>query len=236
MSSIFSWIRPNNLRFLALALICSVGHVHALFAETGSVRFGTYLRDAGGQPLQKQSVVSDVLERLSSDIQLFVAGTHGCTDLVATPLGSVMPRDNLRDTWTVLQTIRAQCWALAQLDEKELVSGFQTSDLISPAMIQGIIAYAKGLSDKDAEWAKVLMTFSGGEIACRDNEWCRLSRLDGRNPPEQSLDFQLIIATQDIRFIIITQMVYGKSGFVYGVMWREASATAEVVSIFPNAP
>jgi hypothetical protein len=229
-------MRLKILRFLALALVCSGGHVQVSLAETGSVRFGTYLRDAGGQPLQKQSDVSDVLERLSSDIQLFVAGIHGCTDLVATPLGSVMPRDNLRDTWTVIQTIRAQCWALAQLDEKALVSGLQTSDRITPAMVHGIIAHAKRLSDKDAEWAKVLMTFAGGEIACREDEWCRLSRLDGRNPPEQSLDFQLIIATQDIRFIIVTQMVYGKSGFVYGVMWRESGTTAEVVSIFPNAP
>jgi hypothetical protein len=188
-------MRLKILKFLVLALVCSGGLVQASLAETGSVRFGTYLPDSGGQPLQKQSVVSDVLERLSSDIQLFVAGIHGCTDLVAKPLGSELPRDNLRDTWTVIQTIRAQCWALAQLDEKALVSGFQPSDRISPAMIQGIIAYAKGLSDKDAGWAKVLMTFSGGEIACRDNEWCRLSGRDGRNPPEQSLDFQLIIAT-----------------------------------------
>lgn len=229
-------MRLKILRFLALAFVCSGGHVQISLAETGSVRFGTYLRDAGGQPLQMQSVVSDVLKRLSSDIQLFVAGIDGCTDLVATPLGSGTPRDNLRDTWTVIQTIRAQCWALSQLDDKALVSGFHTSDRITLAMVHGIIAHAKRLSDKDEEWAKVLMTFSGGEIACRDNEWCRLSRLDGRNPPEQSLDFQLIIATQDIRFIIVTQMVYGMSGFVYGMMWREAGTTAEVVSIFPSAP
>lgn len=229
-------MRLKILRFLALALVCSGGQVQVSLAETGSVRVGIYPREAGGQPLQMQSVVSDVRERLSADIQLFVAGIDSCTELVAKPLGSGTPRDNLRDTWTVIQTIRAQCWALAQLDEKALVSGFQPSDRISPAMVHGIIAHAKRLSDKDAEWAKVLMTFSGGEIACRDDKWCRLSRLDGRNPPEQSLDFQLIIATQDIRFIIVTQMVYGMSGFVYGVMWREAGTTAEVVSIFPSAP
>jgi hypothetical protein len=224
------------LKFLALALVSSSSLVQSSLAETGSVRFGTYLRDAGGQPLQKQSVISRVLDRLSSDIELFVAGFHGCTDLVAKPLGSGTPRDNLRDTWTVIQTIRAQCWALLQLDEKAPVSGFQPSDRISAEMIQGIIGHTKKLSAENEEWAKVLMTFTDGEVACRDDEWCRLSRLDGRNPPEQSLNFQLIIATQDIRFIIVTQLVYGRSGFVYGVKWREAGTKAEVVSIFPDTP
>lgn len=82
-------------------------------------------------------------------------------------------------------------------------------------MIHGIIAPAERLSAEDEEWAKVLMAFPGGEIACRDGEGCRLSLQDGRNPPEQSLDFDLIMATQGVWFIIVTQMVYGRSGFVY---------------------
>lgn len=229
-------MRLKILKFLALALVCSSGFVQPSLAESGSVRFGTYLRDAGGQPLRNQPIISHVLERLSSDMQLFILGFHGCADLVAKPLRSGTPRDNLRDTWTVIQTIRAQCWALSQLDEKATVSGFQTKDRISAEMIQGIIGHVKTLSDENEEWAKVLMSFSGGDVACRDDEWCRLSLQDGRNPPEQSLDFQLIIAAQDIRFIIVTQMVYGKSGFVYGVKWREAGTKAEVVSIFPDAP
>lgn len=236
MSSIYSWMRLKILKFLALALLCSSSLVQPSIAESGSVRFGTYLRDAGGQPLRNQSIVSRVLERLSSDMQLFIAGFHSCTDLVAKPLGSGTPRDNLRDTWTVIQTIRAQCWALSQLDEKATVSGFQTKDCISAEMIQGIIGHVKRLSDENKEWAKVLMTFSAGEVACRDDEWCSLTLQDGRNPPEQSLDFQLIIAAQDIRFIIVTQLVYGRSGFVYGVKWREAGTKAEVVSIFPDTP
>lgn len=229
-------MRLKILKFLALAFVCSSGLVQPSLAESGSVRFGTYLRDAGGQPLRNQSIISRVLERLSLDMQLFISGFHGCADLVAKPLSIGTPRDNLRDTWTVIQTIRAQCWALVQLDEKAPVSGFQPSDRISPAMIQGIIGHVKRLSAENEEWAKVLMAFSGGEIACRGDEWCRLSLQDGRNPPEQSLDFQLIIAAQDIRFIIVTQMVYGRSGFVYGVKWREAGTKAEVLSIFPDTP
>lgn len=137
-------------------------------------------------------------------------------------LGNGTPRDSLRDTWTVIQTIRVECWAMLQLDGNAPVTAFASDDRVRPTMIHGIVAHVERLSAEDEEWAKVLMAFPGGEIACRDGERCRLSLQDGRTPPERSLDFDLIAATREESFIIVTQMVYGRSGFVYGVRWREA--------------
>jgi hypothetical protein len=206
----------------------------AVLAEAGNVRLGTHFRDSDGQPLQRLDFVSGVLDRLASDMQLFVGGFDDCQDIVAGPPSNGTPRDSLRDTWTVIQIIRVECWALLQLDSNSRVTTVAPDDRITPRMIHGIIAYAEKLSADDEEWAKVLMAFPGGEIACKDDERCRLSLQDGRNPPEQSLDFDLIMTTQDEWFIIVTQMVYGRSGFVYGVTWREAAGKGEVVSIFPN--
>jgi hypothetical protein len=229
-------MRRKSPELLALVLASWIGVAPASLAETGTVRLGTYLRDSDGQPLQRLDVISSVLDRLASDMQLFVAGFDGCPDMVAGPLGNGTPRDSLRDTWTVIQTIRVECWALLQFDGNAPVTAFAPDDRITPRMIHGIIAHAERLSAEDEEWAKVLMAFPGGEIACWDGERCRLSLQGRRNPPEQSLDFDLIMATQEVWLIIVTQMVYGRSGFVYGVMWREAAGKGEVASIFPNPP
>jgi hypothetical protein len=48
------------------------------------------------------------------------------------------------------------------------------------------------------------------------------------------VDFELIMSTNDERFILVTQMVYGRSGFVYGVRWRDSQGRGEVISIFPD--
>ncbi len=236
MYSTSSWMRRKSPKLLALVFASWIGVAPASLAETGTVRLGTYLRDADSQPLQRLDFISSVLERLASDMQLIVTGFDGCPALVAGPLGSGTPRDSLRDTWTVVQTIRVECWALLQLNGNAPVTALASGDRITPQMIHGIIAHAESLSAEDEEWAKVLMAFPGGEIACRDGERCRLSLQDGRNPPEQSLNFELIMATQEMRAIIVTQMVYGRSGFVYGVMWREEAGKGEVASIFPDTP
>ena len=236
MSSISSWMRQKSPELLALVFAFWIGVAPASLAETGTVRLGTYLRDSDGQPLQRRDVISSVLDRLASDMQLFVAGFDGCPEMVAGPLGNGTPRDSLRDTWIVLQTLRVECWALLQFDGSARVSALAPDDRITPRIIQGIIAHAERLSAEDEEWAKVLMAFPSGEIFCRDGERCRLSLQDGRNPPEQSLDFDLIMATQEVWFIVVTQMVYGRSSFVYGVMWREEAGKGEVASIFPDSP
>lgn len=167
-------------------------------------------------------------------MQLFVKGFDDCPAIVAGPLESATPRDTLRDTWTVIQTLQVECWAVLQVDPATPVTEAGPADRITPAMMHAIMVNADRLSAGDEEWARTLMTLPGGDITCKDDWRCGLSLPDGRNPPEQSLGFDLIMALADERFIRITQMVYGRSGFVYGVHWRDTEGGGAVISIFPN--
>ena len=233
MFSISSWTLPRNPDLLTVFVATCCVWASASRAETESVRFGAHFRDAEGNPFQQLRNVSEVLHRLKLDMQMFVTGFDDCPAIVAGSIESATPRDSLRDTWTVIQTISVECWAVLQIDPATPVTAARPDDRISLEMIQGIMANGEKLSTEDEEWAKTLMDFSGGEVDCGDIERCRLSLPDGRNPPEQSLDFELIMAVGDDRFILVTQMVYGRSGFVYGVRWRAYLAGGEVVDFYP---
>ncbi len=234
MSSIFSWMQQRTLDRLMVALTACCVLASSTSAETESVRLGAHFRDAEGHPFQQLRSVSEVLDRQKLDMQMFVEGFDDCADIVARPIERGTPRDSLRDTWTVVQTISVECWALLQTDPAASVTAARSTDRIMPEMIYGIMGNAERLSAENEEWAKALMDFTGGEISCKDNERCRLSLPDGESPPEQSVDFQLIMATGDERFILVTQMVYGRSGFVYGVLWRDTGDGGEVIRIFPD--
>jgi hypothetical protein len=198
------------------------------------VRLAAHFRDAAGNPFQSLGSVSEALDRQKLDMQQFVKGFDDCQALVAGPIESATPRDSLRDTWTVIQTISVECWTLMQIAPGTKVAPTEPDDRITPEMIHKIMANADRLSAENEDWAKTLIVFPGGDIACKDKERCRLSLPDGKSPPEQSLDFDLIAAIGDARFIQVTQMVYGRSGFVYGVLWHESQGGGEVISIFPD--
>ena len=167
-------------------------------------------------------------------MQQFVTGFAGCPAIVDGPLDVGRPRDPLRDTSTMIQSIRVWCWAIVQNDLAAQMTASGPSVEITPELIQGIMANAEKLSADDEDWSQTLVTFSGGEITCTDQERCRLSLLDGKNPPELSVDFDLIMATGDEQFILVTQVIYGRSGFVYGVRWRESEDGGEVSSEPPR--
>lgn len=224
--------RALDRLIVALAACCVLAS--SSLAETESVRLGAHFRDAEGHPFQQLRSVHEVLDRQKLDMQTFVEGFDDCSDIVARPIESGTPRDSLRDTWTVVQTINVECWVLLQLDPAAPVTAARSTDRIVPEMVYGIMGNAERLSAENEEWAKALMDFTGGEISCKDKERCRLSLPDGESPPEQSVDFELIMATGHERFIMVTQMVYGRSGFVYGVRWRDSQSGGEVVSIFPD--
>lgn len=234
LSSISSWMRQKIFDlWMQVFATCAMTAVGA-FAETPAASVGPDIGVPMGDPYRPHGAVTDVVERLEADMKLFVTGFEGCSDLVTGPLESGTPRDTLRDTWTVIQKISVECWAFLQLDPKTPVEPAISADLVAPEMIHGIMANAAALSAESEEWAKTLMDFPGGDIICRDALQCRLSLPDGRNPPEQSLNFDLILAAGDFRFIKVTQLVYGRSGFVYGVEWQGTDTDGKVVAIFPE--
>jgi hypothetical protein len=231
---ISSWMPLMSLDLLKVTVMTCCILASASLAETETVRLGAHFRDAAGNPFQRLGSVSEALNRQKLDMQQFVKGFDDCQALVAGPIESATPRDSLRDTWTVIQTISVECWALLQIAPSGQVTAAGPSDRITMEMIHEIMANADRLSAEDEDWAKTLIVFTGGEVACKDRERCRLSLPDGKSPPEQSLDFEVIMAIGDERFILVTQMIYGRSGFVYGVLWRDAGGGGQVVKIFPD--
>lgn len=219
---------------LTSALVACFFLGSAVSAETDHVRLGQHFLYSVDHPYSELRNIAAVQDQLKFHMPEFVSGFDGCPALVAGSIESATLRDTLRDTWTVIQTLRVECWIVLQIDPSTRVTASGPADRIMPVMIRAIMANAARLSAEDEDWAKTLVVFPGGEIACKDRDRLGLSLPDGKSPPEQSVDFDMIMATGDKRFLLVTQMVYGRSGFVYGVLWRETEGGGEVISIFPD--
>ena len=206
----------------------------AVAAEPELVRFGPSIFHVEGRGFQRMASVSEVIARQGNHFQQFAKGLEDCQALVEGPLGKARPRDKLRDTWTIIQSIQVECWALLQVSPEAGVKGATATDRITPRMIHRIMANSIKLAALDEEWSKALIRFPGGEITCRDQWRCRFSRPDGNDFPDDSMDVELILAAGDERFIEVTQMYEGRSGFVFGIHWREMPDGGEVIAIFPD--
>jgi hypothetical protein len=55
-----------------------------------------------------------------------------------------------------------------------------------------------------------------------------------KTPPEQSFLFRLMMATRQTQFIDVTQMIYGRSQFVYAVRWHQTAKGGYVQDMFPR--
>lgn len=232
MSSIFSCrpLKRINRAFLALSLALLPA---IATAETIVIRLYPRIFEVK-DGIPPDLTVSRLTELQGEAFQGHIQGFEDCAEIVTGPIYDGKPRDTLRDTWTVIQTFRVGCWALLMQSPEALVTPVTEADRITPEMIDGIMAHNRKLSLGSEEWAKALLDFQGGEIACKTVWRCRLSRLDGQTPPEQSVDFELMIATEDDHYIRVVQMIYGRTGFVYGVRWHESASGGEVLMIFPT--
>ncbi len=234
MSLIFSWMRQGRPRWLFLVCLAQSALAAAGFAETVSVRLANHFRDASGYPMNEFGSLADVLQRQNLGVQLIVKNADSCQDLLALPEGKEQGYDKTQNTHMIIRSLAAECWAILQFDPATQVAAPGPADRITPDIIRGIVADAGRLSAADEVLARTLMAVSGGEIACRDEERCRLSLPDGRDPPQQSLGFDLILAVGDERFIKVAQLVYGRAIFYYGLRWRSTASGGEVTEIFPQ--
>ena len=232
MSSTFSWMRLTRPDLWLLTVAVLTGFATSAASEIESARLGQHIGFPLGHPFERRGTIDDVLERLRSDMVVFVSGFTDCSDIVAGPLKRGTPRDSLRDTWTAVHTIRVDCWAALQVSPATKVTPARMEDRITPEIIHGIMAHTKRISAQNSGWAKALIAFPGGEITCKDAWRCRLDMPDGQSPPEQSLFVDLIFAIGNDKFIEVLPMVYGKASFAYGVRWRETESGGEVVDMF----
>ena len=203
-------------------------------AETETMRLGSHFRDSAGEPFQSLGSVSGFLDKLKLDMQKFQKRFDDCPAIVAGPIGKASPRDGSRHTWTVVQSIRVQCWVLLQFEPTKSVAPTGPEDQLTPAMIHGIMAGAERISRENEELGRVLFTFGGGTITCKDKERCELSSPQGGEWANYSLYLDLILVHGDDWFIRVAQAYRGRIGFVYGVRWRAFQGGGEVVKIFPD--
>lgn len=234
MSVICSWRLPKTIDRLASALVvcCFLGS--AVRAETESVRLGVHFHYSANQPYSKLHSISEVQDQLKSHIPQFVTGFDGCPDIVSRDLNDGTPRDKLRNTWTIIQSFRTQCWAVLQFDPTKPVAPTEPEDQLTPDMIHGIMAGAERLSRENEKLGRVLFTFGGGTITCKDKERCELSSPEGGEWANYSLYLDLILVHGDDWFIEVAQAYRGRISFVYAVRWRQSQGGGEVVAIFPD--
>lgn len=234
MSVICSWRLAKTIDRLASALLvcCSLGS--AVRAETESVRLGVHFLYSTDEPYSQLRNISEVQDQLKSHMTQFQERFDDCPAIIAGPIGKANPRDGSRRTWTIVQSIRVQCWALSQFDPAEPVAPTGPEDQLAPDMIHGIMAGAERLSRENEELGRVLFTFGGGTIICKDKERCQLSSPEGGEWANYSLYLDLILVHGDDWFIEVAQAYRGRISFVYGVRWREAEGGGAVISIFPD--
>ncbi len=233
MSLICSWMRRGRPRCRAV-IVALCWPLLSNAAEAESARLGVHFYDTPERRYQALHSMSDIQDHLKVDMQRFVTGFDDCPAIVAGPIEKGRPRDRLRDTWTVIQSVRVACWAALQLDPATAVTATGPDDRITPDMIRGIMLNSERLSAGDQEWAKALTTFDGGSISCKDRARCTLAAPDDGEWAKESVLFDLVLVDGDDRFIEVTQQYEGRAGFVYGVRWRITAGGGEVTAVFPE--
>lgn len=234
MSVICSWRLPKTIDRLASVLLVFFSLCSTVSAETESVRLGEHFQYSADEPYSKLRNISEVLDQLKFHMPQFVTGFDGCPGIISRDLNDGTPRDKLRNTWTIIQSFRTQCWATSQFNPTTPVAPTGPEDQLTPAMIHGIMAGAERLSRENEELGKVLFTFGGGAITCKDKERCELSSPEGGEWANYSLYLDLVLVHGDDWFIEVAQAYRGRISFVYGVLWRDNGSGGQVVKIFPD--
>jgi len=202
-------------------------------AETPILRIGTHLRTSDGSSYLQFETAEDAISVLNNDLRLFVNNVDDCTALLAVPAGHENARDSLRETTVIIQKLRILCWALFQVPSRSVFSPADDADRMTPDIIWTIMRQVTRLESLSDANLKTFLSFAEGEITCRNVWQCRLVRPDEPEHtddiPEQMVDYEFILATGDMRFVMVTQMIYGRAGFVYGVLME----AGRVVKVFP---
>jgi hypothetical protein len=217
-----------------LLLLLSFAVVSSVSAEVPVLRLGSELYDINDHPLSEGADLREIVERLESILPVWVDDDRSCPELLVTPLGQERGRDHTRNTQVAIQSIRVNCWALFNVTSFDGIIPADDTDRMTPEIIWTIMRHAMRLQSESDANLKAFLGFAEGAIACRNAWRCRLVRPDEpehtSDSPEQMVDYDLILATGNTRFVMVTQMIYGRAGFVYGVR-MEAGRVAEVFPV-----
>lgn len=203
-------------------------------AENEMVRFGTYYKDYAGDQPQNFGMVSNFVDRLQMRMQLFQENFDNCPQIIAGPIGKANPRDQTRFTWINVQSIRVQCWAWSHFYPWQKVTVTKPQDRLTPQMIYEVIAGIKKIGRENTELGRVLFTFSGGAVTCKEKEICVLTSPPHGEWANYSIYLELLIVHNDNWFIEVSQEYKNRVGFIYGVHFRKSESVGEVITVFPD--
>lgn len=229
LSLVYSWMQwcSRGPLFSLTGLLLAVP-VHA---EGDVIRLGRDFRDVAGFPMLEQQTVAEVLDRENLGVKAYVMGTDSCQKLLAIPKGSEPGYDKTQMTYTIITTIKVECWVLSQVDPSAKVAPMEESDRLSEQVVEGIRAFGETLPGELDLWPEVLIATNDAKVGCNGHDRCALSAPEESEWAGYTMHFRLVLADGERKFIAVTEAYEGRRGFVFGVIWSDSAG--RVLEMFP---
>ena len=226
--SICSWTRWSH-RVLWFTLIFLGPAAHAL-AEGTVIRLGPSFRDVAYFQMLEQETVAEVLHRQDLGVEAYVRRIDSCGELLAIPTGAEPGYSIGQMTYAIISRIKAECWALVQIDAEAMVGPLEDGDGLDETVVQEIRAYFATLSDELSFPADVLTEANGATVSC-GTDICALRVPETSEWADYAMSFRLILTEGDRKFIGVSNSFEGRGNYVRGVIWSESAN--RVLEMFP---
>ena len=229
-SSICSWTRWCHSG-LCSALICFV-LAAPVFAEGAVIRLGPNFLDIAYFPMLEQNTVGEVLHRENLGVEAYVRGIDSCEELLAIPKGTEPGYAMDQMHYAIISRIKAECWALVQLDPGARVAPLEEGDGLDETVVLGIRAYFAALPGQLSFPADVLTEATGATVGCNGEGLCGLEAPETSEWAEYAMAFQLFLTDGDRKFIGVSNSYEGRGNYVRAVIWSDTEG--RVVEWFPG--
>lgn len=229
LSSICSWMRLSHS--LLLSILC-IGQTLPALGEEDTIRLSPFFRDLIYFPMVEHKTVGEVLDRENLGVEAYVRGIDSCDELLAIPKGTEPAYDKSQNFYSLITRIKAECWALVQLDPGARVAPLENTDKLDENAIEGIRAFFETLPGQLSFPADVLTEENGATLACKGPERCALSAPVESEWAEYNMNFHLFLVDGDRKYIAVMDTYEGRPGFVFGVEWSDSAE--RVLDMFPR--
>lgn len=230
-SSICSWTRWCRSGLWS-ALIC-LGQAAPVLAEGAVIRLGPRFRDVAYFPMLEHKTVAEVLHRQNLGVEAYVRGIDSCDELLAIPTGTEPGYAMDQMTYAIISRIKAECWALVQLDPETMVAPLEEGDGLDEKVVLEIRAYFAALPGQLSFPAKVLTEANGATVGCNGEDLCGLDAPETSEWADYAMDFRLILTDGDRKFIAVSSTYDRRGNYVRAVIWSDTEG--RVTQMFPSA-
>lgn len=227
--SICSWTRWSH-NCICFILIC-LGLAAPLSAEGTVIRLGPSFLDIAYFSMLEQKTVAEVQHRQNLGVEAYVRGIDSCEALLAIPTGSEPGYAMDQIHYAIISRIKAECWALVQIDAEAMVGPLEDGDGLDETVVQGIRAYFAALPGQLSFPAEVLTETNGATVSCQNAGLCGLRVPETGEWKDYAMSFRLILTDGDRKFIGVSNSYEGRGNYVRGVIWSDSAN--RVLEIFP---